>query len=178
MSLLLALVLAAQVASTVNTPPPVITSGRGTPAQTRATNDDIAVRRAVADVYAVISGPAGQKRDFARMKSLFTPDARLYAVGARGLQGGSLDDYIARNGPGLEKVGFTEREMTSQVQIYGNVAQVWSSYAGTSTDGSVNVHGINSIQLARQTDGRWLVHSILWQAATPQLPLPPHMERR
>jgi hypothetical protein len=177
MSLLLALALAAQLPPGVR-PPPVIVGGQSSPAEARARIEDIAVRAAVAEVYAVISGPAGQKRDFARMKTLFTPDARLYAVGARGLQGGSLDDYIARNGPGLEKVGFTERELTGQVQIYGNVAQVWSSYAGTSTDGSVNVRGINSIQLARQPDGRWLVHSILWQAATPQLPLPPHMERR
>jgi hypothetical protein len=178
MSLLLALALAAQLRPGASPPPPVMVGGQSSPAEARARVEDIAVRRAVADVYAVISGPAGQKRNFVRMKSLFTPDARLYAVGPRGLQGGSLDDYIARNGPGLEKVGFTERELTGQVQIYGNVAQVWSSYAGTSTDGRVNVRGINSIQLARQPDGCWLVHSILWQAATPQLPLPPHMERR
>ncbi|NJC05417.1 ketosteroid isomerase-like protein [Sphingomonas kaistensis] len=178
MSLIAALALAAQLPPGVRPPPPVITHAPGTPAQRAATADDIAVRAAIADVYAVISGPAGQPRDFARMKSLFTPDARLYAVGTRGLQGGSLDDYIAKNGDSLAKVGFTERELTSQVQIFGNVAQVWSSYAGTSTDGSVNVRGINSFQLARQPDGRWLVHSILWQAANPQLPLPPHMERR
>jgi hypothetical protein len=78
---------------------------------------------------------------------------------------------------GLEKVGFTEKELTRRIEIYGNVAQVWSSYAGTSTDGSVNVRGINSFQLARQPDGRWLVHSILWQAEP--LPAPPRdMEAR
>jgi hypothetical protein len=176
MSLLLALALA-QLPPGVR-PPPVMVAGQSSPAEARARVEDIAIRRAVADVYAVISGPAGQKRDFARMKSLFTPDARLYAVGSKGLQGGSLDDYIARNGPSLEKIGFTERELTSQVQIFGNVAQVWSSYAGTSSDSSVNVRGINSFQLARQPDGRWLVHSILWQAENPQLPLPTHMERR
>lgn len=177
MSLLLALALA-QLPPGMRPPPPVITSGQDTPASARARIEEIAVRRAIEDVYAVISGPAGQPRDFAKMKSLFTPDARLYAVGSRGLQGGSLDDYIAKNGASLAKVGFTEKELISQVQIFGNVAQVWSSYAGTSTDGSVNVRGINSFQLARQPDGRWLVHSILWQAANPQLPLPPHMERR
>ena len=178
MSLLLALALTAQAAPGHSPPPPVIVSSPGTPAARAATVDDIAIRKAVADVYAVISGPAGQPRDFARMKALFTPDARLYAVGSRGLQGGSLDDYIAKNGEALTRVGFTEKELVSQVQMFGNVAQVWSSYAGTSTDGSVNVRGVNSFQLARQPDGRWLVHSILWQAATPQLPLPPHMERR
>ena len=169
MSLLVALALAASQPA-VRTPPPL------TSIPARGEEDKII--RAIADVYAVISGPAGQKRDFARMKTLFTPDARLYAVGERGLQGGSLDNYIEKSGPFLEKVGFTEKELTRRIEIYGNVAQVWSSYAGTSTDGSVNVRGINSFQLARQPDGRWLVHSILWQAENPALPLPRDMEAR
>ena len=140
--------------------------------------EEKAIRAAIADVYAVISGPAGQKRDFARMKSLFTPDARLYANSTRAMGGGSVDDYIAKNGPSLEKVGFTERELVSRVQVYGTVAQVWSSYHGTSSDGSVNVRGINSFQLARQPDGRWLVHSILWQQEYPTIKLPRDMEAR
>jgi hypothetical protein len=168
MSLFLALALLVQ--PVVRTPPPATSIP--------ARGEDAKVIATIADVYAVISGPAGQRRDWARMKTLFTPDARLYAVGARGLQGGSLDDYISRSGPSLEKVGFTERELTRRIEIYGNVAQVWSSYAGTSTDGSVNVRGINSFQLARQPDGRWLVHSILWQAENPALPLPRDMEAR
>jgi hypothetical protein len=166
-----ALGLAIAVAQpTVRTPP--------SPSAVPARGEEAAVIKAVEEVYAVISGPAGQKRDWSRMKSLFTADARLYAVGARGLQGGSLNDYIAKAGPMLEKVGFTERELTRQLNVYGNLAQVWSSYAGTSTDGSVSVRGINSFQLARQPDGRWLVHSILWQAERPGLPLPRSMEGR
>jgi hypothetical protein len=169
MSLLLALALAA-------TQPAVRTSPPSTSIPARS--EEAKISSAIADVYAVISGPAGQKRDYARMKTLFTPDAQLYAVGQRGLQGGSLDNYIEKSGPFLEKVGFTEKELTRRIEIYGNVAQVWSSYAGTSTDGSVNVRGINSFQLARQPDGRWLVHSILWQAENSSLPLPRDMEAR
>ena len=169
MSLLLALALAATQPA-VRTSPPLTSIP--------ARSEEAKISAAIADVYAVISGPAGQKRDFARMKTHFTPDARLYAVGQRGLQGGSLDNYIEKSGPFLEKVGFTEKELTRRIEIYGNVAQVWSSYAGTSTDGSVNVRGINSFQLARQPDGRWLVHSILWQAENPSLPLPRDMEAR
>jgi hypothetical protein len=141
-----------------------------------AAADAAAIGRAIEATYAVISGPAGQKRDWARMRTLFTPDARLYAIGPRGLSGGSLDDYITRSGPQLEKVGFVEKELTRRVEIFGNLAQAWSSYAGSSSDGSVNVRGINSFQLVRQSDGRWLVHSILWQAERPDLPLPADME--
>lgn len=169
--MLLALLLsAAEAQPVVRTPAPATSI----PARDEAA----AVIKAIGDVYAVISGPAGQKRDWARMKNLFTPDARLYAVGSSGLRGGSLDDYIANSGPSLERVGFTERELTRRLEIFGNVAQVWSSYQGTSSDGSVNVRGINSFQLARQPDGRWLVHSILSQAETPGLRIPADMEGR
>ncbi|WP_338502886.1 nuclear transport factor 2 family protein [Sphingomonas kaistensis] len=173
MSLLLAFALASGQPAALPMLALDVSKPLGTPAV-----EEAAVRSAIADVYAVISGPAGQKRDWVRMRKLFTPDARLYAAGRSSLSGGSLEDYIAKAGPSLEKVGFTERELVGRVQMYGNVAQVWSSYHGTSTDGTVNVRGINSFQLVRESDGRWLVHSILWQAADPQLPLPKDMEAR
>jgi hypothetical protein len=177
MSLLLALSLAITSPASAGPPPAPAPAAAAKPVGTVAV-EEAAIRAALADVYAIISGPAGQKRDWARMKSLFTSDARLYAAGRAGLRGGSVDDYIANNGPNLEKVGFTERELTTRVQMYGNVAQAWSSYHGTSTDGTVNIRGINSFQLARQPDGRWLVHSILWQQERPDLRLPADMERR
>ena len=153
--------------------PPQVASVATTRAQ-----DEAAITKAIADVYAVISGPAGQPRDWERMKSLFTPDARLYSIGRLKLNGGSLADYISNAGPNLIKVGFSERELARRIEIYGNLAQVWSSYHGTSSDGSVNVRGINSFQVARQPDGRWLVHSILWQQERPDLKLPSDMEAR
>lgn len=171
------MILAFALALSVAQPAAAVTPPPAKPLATRA-EEEAAVLKVITDVYAVISGPAGQKRDFARMKTLFTADARLYAVGQRGLSGGSVDTYIERSGPFLEKVGFTEKELARRVEIYGNVAQVWSSYAGTSTDGSVNVRGINSFQLARQPDGRWLVHSILWQQERPGITLPADMEAR
>jgi hypothetical protein len=171
MSLLLAALLGAAQPAPATTPPPVR-------AMTAAEVEGLNIGIAIDGVYAVISGPAGQKRDWAKMKTLFTPDARLYAIGSRGLSGGSLDDYISRSGPQLGKVGFTEKELARRIEIYGALAQVWSSYAGTSSDGSVNVRGINSFQLVRQSDGRWLVHSILWQAERPGLSLPADMEAR
>lgn len=130
-------------------------------------------------VYAVISGPIGQRRDFERMKTLFTPDARLTAMTAQGLRGGSLDDYIARSGPFLVEQGFTEAALANRIEVYGDLAQAWSSYEGhfTTDDGAPGVVcGINSFQLVCQPGGRWLVESNLWQAETPQTPLPADME--
>ena len=133
--------------------------------------DLAAIERTIRDVYAVISGPAGQPRDFARMRTMFAPNALLRVIGPNGLRGGDLEYYIARSGPSLEKEGFTERELGRRVEIYGNLAHVWSAYDGRTATGTFHARGINSFQLVK-IDGRWLVASILWQQETPQLPLP------
>lgn len=141
-------------------------------------HDRAAIERALADVYGAISGPVGEARDFERMKTLFTPDARLTAITANGLSGGTVEDYIARSGKFLVEQGFTERALASRIEIYGDLAHAWSSYEGifTNTDGTPGkVRGINSFQLVRQSDGRWLVQSIFWQAEGPERPLPADM---
>ena len=143
-------------------------------AQSPNAADLAGVDQALHDVYAVISGPPGQKRDFDKMRSLFAPNAQLRVIGPKGLRGGTLDDYIAKSGPILEKEGFTEHELGRRVEIYGNLATAWSSYDGRTASGSFHERGINSFQLVK-VDGRWLVASILWQEATPQQPLPADM---
>ena len=142
-----------------------------------ANNADLAaIDRAIRGVYDVISGPAGQKRDFNKMRSLFAPGATLKAIGPKGVRGGSLEDYIARNAAILEKDGFTERELGRRVELWGNLATAWSSYDGRTANGSFHERGINSIQLVK-TDGKWLVASILWQEETPENPLPAELTK-
>ena len=126
---------------------------------------------AIRGVYEVISGPPGQKRDFDRMRSLFAPGATLKAIGPKGLRGGSLEDYIARNAAILERDGFTERELGRRVELWGGLATAWSAYDGRTANGSFHERGINSFQLVK-VDGKWLVASILWQEETPENPLP------
>ena len=138
--------------------------------------DLAAIDQAIHGVYDVISGPPGQKRDFDRMRSLFVPGATMRAIGPKGVRGGTLDDYIARNAAILEKEGFTERELGRRVELWGNLATAWSSYDGRTANGSFHERGINSIQLVK-TDGKWLVASILWQEETPQFPLPSELNK-
>ena len=140
--------------------------------------DEAAVNAALEAVYGAISGGVGEERDWDRMRALFTPEARLTAITANGLRGGTVEDYIERSGPFLVKSGFTERQLANRVEIYGDLAHAWSSYAGTFTEddgGQGRVRGINSFQLVRQADGRWLVQSIFWQAEAPERPLPADM---
>jgi hypothetical protein len=139
--------------------------------------DLAAIDQAITGVYQVISGPPGHKRDFDKMRSLFAPNATLKAIGPKGLRGGSLDDYIARNKEVLEREGFTERELGRRVELWGNLATAWSSYDGRTANGSFHERGINSFQLVK-VDGKWLVASILWQEETPAFPLPNTMIRK
>src|SRR6266850_5683366 len=88
-----------------------------TPATPAANPADVAsIDAIIAAVYDVISGPAGKKRNWDRMRSLFLPGARLIPTGPR--SGGgyasralSVDDYIARAEPFFSKEGFYEREV-------------------------------------------------------------------
>ena len=126
------------------------------------------------DVYAVISGPPGQKRDFDRMRSMFAPNALLRVITPdRGVRGGDIEAYIKSSGPILEQKGFTEHELGRRTEVYGNLATVWSAYDGRTADGSFHERGINSFQLVK-VGGKWLVASILWQEeGTPvRFPLP------
>jgi hypothetical protein len=143
------------------------------PGSSRAA-DLAGIDQAIRATYAVISGPPGQKRDFDKMRSLFAPNAELRVIGPKGVRGGSLEDYIAKSGPILEKEGFTERELGRRVELYGNLATAWSSYDGRTASGSFHERGINSFQLVK-VDGKWLVASILWQEETPEFPLPRDM---
>ena len=136
--------------------------------------DVASVDAIMAAVYDVISGPAGQRRDWNRMRSLFTANGRLMPKGGSGLRSGSVEDYITSSGPILEERGFFEREVARRVEQYGDIAHVFSTYEARQTaDGPVFMRGINSFQLVRH-EGRWWVVSIMWQAETPQTPIPAH----
>ncbi|MGB7584531.1 MAG: hypothetical protein WBM11_06780, partial [Terriglobales bacterium] len=70
------------------------------------------------------------------------------------------------------KDGHFEREIAEHVEIYGNIANVWSSYESRKTPDDPKVaRGINSIQL--MNDGkRWWISGAQWQHETPDTPIP------
>lgn len=130
-------------------------------------------------VYEVISGDAGQKRDWDRFRSLFHKDARLIPSGKNantgiiGARAFTPEEYITRSAPFMEKEGFYEREVARRADIYGNIAQVFSTYASyhKADDKTPFQRGINSFQLLN--DGtRWWIITIYWQGETPENPIP------
>lgn len=129
-------------------------------------------------VYNVISGPAGQKRNWERMRTLFVPDARMMPTGKRPTgelvrRALNVDEYIKTSGPFLEKEGFFETEIGRRTEQYGNIVHVFSTYESRKllTDEKPFMRGINSIQLLN--DGkRWWIVNILWQSESKDTPIP------
>lgn len=130
----------------------------------------------VGALYDVISGPAGQPRDWKRMRSLFVPGARLTVIGPRpeggiGMRVLGVGDYVALSGPLVEKKGFHERELARRTERFGELAHVFSTYAGHLDGENKTMRGINSIQL--MNDGtRWWIVSVMWEAEREGLVLP------
>lgn len=132
--------------------------------------EDVATQDAIiASLYDVISGPAGEKRDWNRMRSLFTSTATLNAMrkdkdGNIRMVAMTLDNYIERAGSSLEKNGFFEDEIGRKTESFGQVTHIFSTYQSKRTaDGEVFARGINSIQLMNDGKRYWIVN-ILWDS--------------
>jgi len=115
--------------------------------------------------YDVISGPAGQARDWERLRSLYAPGARLMPV-----VGGTSphvriltpEQYIERVLPIFAKEDFWERETKREVQTFGRIAHVVSHYESLrDPQGTPFETGTNSMQLFFD-DARWWIVSVLW----------------
>jgi hypothetical protein len=121
-------------------------------------------------LYEVLSGPAGQPRDWERYRSLFLDGARMIVVvavagekpRARQL---TLEDYIRRVEPIFAVEDFWERETNRQSETFGRVAHVLSEYESLrDPKGPPFEHGANSMQLFYD-DSRWWVVSVMWNTS-------------
>lgn len=117
----------------------------------------------IKDLYAVISGPAGQARDWSKFRAMFMPDARMGVVGGGRVNLLSPEDYAKRAGPQLEKDGFFENETKRRVELQGELVHVWSTYASfrRAEDKEPFDQGVNSIQLVKTKEG-WRILNIIW----------------
>lgn len=163
---LLAIAAAAAAQEAPKTPPPA------DPADVES------IDAIIAAVYDVISGPAGQKRDWKRWESLFAPDARLIPTGRR--PDGPVAaltmtpmDYVERAGASLEANGFFETEVARVTESFGHIAHAFSTYESrrTAADEEPFMRGINSFQLLYDGE-RWWVVTVFWDSERPDNPIP------
>jgi hypothetical protein len=145
----------------------------GAAAPAAAAADVATVDAIIAALYDVISGPAGQARDWNRFRSLFVSEARLVSAGVP--RGGtmararvlSIEDYVEASGPLLEERGFFEREIGRVTERFENMVHAFSTYESRSTaDGAVFQRGMNSIQLLHDGE-RWWIVTVMWWGVGP-----------
>ena len=146
---------------------------------------DVGTTHAIlAAVYASISGPADEPRDWDRFRSLMHPAARLIPIGQRPDSSWapvviwSVEDYVAygtqtfRDAPLFQGKGFYEVEAAQRTERYEHLAHVWSTYESRLDPAEAPfARGINSFQLTH--DGaRWWVLSITWEQESALTPIP------
>jgi hypothetical protein len=142
-------------------------------------NDVASIDAIVTAAYDSISGPAGQKRDWGRERSLYYPGARIIptarpaSVSDLAPQILEMDGFIARVEPYFEEHGFYEKEIARCTERFGNIAHVWSTYESRHDpdDPEPFMRGINSIQLFYDGN-RWWIVTIYWQQESTEHPIP------
>ena len=131
-------------------------------------SDEEQIGAVIDEMYAMISGPAGP-RDWSRQSNCFLPDAKQVRTWVdeqgrpqRLVMG--LEDYAANTSPFFEANAFYEVETDRRIDVFGNIAHVWSGYEARRSpdDSDVERRGINSIQLFRDADHGWRIVHMIW----------------
>lgn len=123
---------------------------------------------AVDEMYAMISGPKGP-RDWSRQAKCFHPAARqirtsLDEIGRPVMKMMSLEQYARDTTPYFAANAFYEVEIGRRIDLFGNMAHVWSAYEAKRSpdDAEPERRGINSIQLFRDSELGWRIVSMIW----------------
>jgi hypothetical protein len=131
-------------------------------------------------LYAVISGPAGE-RDWDRFHSLFADEAIMGAMsptksGQLTFKRLSPEEYQQNNAEFFMKNGFWESELGRELIQYGELATVMSAYEFRLKDQNSEPaqRGVNNIQLVFD-QGRWWITSLIWNAEREENPIPENL---
>jgi hypothetical protein len=127
--------------------------------------------------YDVITGPAGQPRQWGRDRTLYWPGIRFFAAsvkkdGTPTVRVMTHQEFVDAVDPMAVKNGFDEHEIHRTMTRIGNVAHVMSTYeTRTVGTGPVTARGVNSLDL--YWDGkRWWITAASWDDERPNSPIP------
>lgn len=141
--------------------------------------DVSSIEEIVKAFYSAISAPAGGKLDRKRLHSLFVPSGRI-AVGVPARESHaanvvfiSLDQYADSSDAGTATEGFFDANPANQIEQFGVMAHVYSTYESRSHPEDVKpmARGIKSFELLHRAD-RWYILQVYWDAERPDNPLP------
>ncbi|HWL87683.1 MAG TPA: hypothetical protein VNO21_17885 [Polyangiaceae bacterium] len=146
-------------------------------ATTAHPEDVLSIDAIIGAMYDVLSGPAGQPRQWSRDRDLYVPDVRFFIMSANEnheavLRIVSQPEFVELYDRTLTEKGFYEKEIHRETQRFGNMAHVFSTYESRQTAGGpVTNRGINSVELVYHGH-RWWIASIVWDDERPDNPIP------
>jgi len=126
--------------------------------------------------YEGVSGPPG-KRDGERILSLFIPQGKI-KINMDGMEPTHqlAEEYLRTESFLTISTDFYEREISRDEQLFGNMANVISTYGISDAweNEEYTARGVTVFQLVK-TGGRWWILSTMWQRESDDYPLPPHL---
>lgn len=145
------------------------------------TPDHEAIQRTLDALYQSICFAKGENPTFASLRALFLPQALLInnndsaAPVVMSVEAFIEAVQTALTSGGLEE--FHEREIARTIEIFGNIAHVFSTYEARFDWASQEPFsiGINTIQLVKivvNDAEEWRVSSMAWNDQTPERPIP------
>lgn len=129
--------------------------------------------------YEVVSGPAGQPRQWDRDHTLYTPDVRFILfseskdgnVSAKSM---THQEFADETDAELGGRAFYEREVHRIFHRFGNVAHVFSTAEQLSSlDAPAIGHSIDSLELFWDGQRWWIASANIWPGDRPGRPLTP-----
>ena len=133
--------------------------------------DEEGIGAAIDEMYAMISGPKGP-RDWSRQDKCFLPEARQVRTwvddqGRPQKLSMTLAEYQANTTPLFAENDFYEVETGRRIDVFGNIAHVWSSYEARRApdEEPPERRGINSIQLFKHAQHGWRIIHMIWDNA-------------
>jgi hypothetical protein len=131
----------------------------------------------IAALYEADSRVVDTKTGADRFRSLYLPTAQLTSVVLRPGGGARLvsrtpDEFLQDALQGEPRGGFREYEIAKTLDVFGNIAHVFSAYEGRRNANDTHpTRGINSFELF--FDGsRWWLTSVLWDVERPGNAIP------
>lgn len=133
-------------------------------------NNESVIQSVIDKFYEIISGKAGEERDWDEFRALFfSEDSSLASMKYNDekvciTKRLDVESYIAGLNNFLKTNNFYEYGFNYKIIAIGSIANVYSEYAAKRKKEDMDIikHGVNLIQLIQ--DGQaWKIHSMLWQ---------------
>jgi hypothetical protein len=129
----------------------------------------------IARLYKILSYQNSKLDNVDGLPELFVPDGTLTAAFATKPMLWTASQFVSfiKNGAAQGATSRIETEVHEKTEVFGNIAHRFSTYSLKMKVGvkAEERRGINSIQLIKQ-NGRWLIHSLIWDREREGLKLP------